>query len=100
VHRPGDQSATAKLSLVLQAEGDSLASAGRITDAIARYREAVDLTPEDADAHNNLGSALAISGDLRQALGHFEAAVRIRPNHEQARNNLNLARSKLAGSQR
>jgi Flp pilus assembly protein TadD len=98
--RPEDSTATAKLSLVLQAEGDTLASSGRIPDAITRYREAVDLAPGDADAHNNLGSSLAISGDLKQALTHFEAAVRIRPDHDQARNNLNLARTKLAGSQR
>ena len=52
------------------------------------------LTPDDAQARNNLGSALASQGNYDEAIRQFQEAVRINPNHADARNNLALALAK------
>ena len=47
-------------------------SPGRLDDAIAEYRETLRLDPNEAAAHNNLGSALVAAGRIREAIGQFE----------------------------
>src|SRR5271169_2935758 len=47
--------------------------------AIADYRKALELEPNDADTHYNLALALKYKGDPRQAVEEFEAALRLKP---------------------
>ena len=48
-------------------------------DAIANYRSALALEPNDAVTHYDLALALKYKGETREALKEFEAAVALRP---------------------
>jgi len=76
--------------------GTVLAHLGRAREAQRHYEQALQLKPDDPDAHNNLGLLLARAGRLTEAIGHFEAALRSRPDFPAARRNLELARQALA----
>jgi Flp pilus assembly protein TadD len=39
------------------------------------YRKALEIEPDDAAAHLNLGSALAGQGRLNEALAHYQKAL-------------------------
>lgn len=71
--------------------GQALYRAGRITDAIARYREALRLQPKYPETHYNLGVALAHQGELDRAIEHYETALRFEPVYPEALNNLGNA---------
>jgi hypothetical protein len=61
----------------LQSEGRPTAE--RYDDAIAGYRRALELAPDYAQAHGNLGSALREVGDLDGAYEHLKRAIDIDP---------------------
>ena len=63
-------------------------------EAIAHYQEALEIEPNDADAHNNLGLALAGRGQIDEAMAQYHEALKIRPDFAEAHINLGLA---LAG---
>lgn len=63
-------------------------SAGRVDRAIAHSLEALELDPNLASAHYNLGLAFHRLGDRDQAIAAFRQVVRIRPDDAQARHNL------------
>ena len=48
-------------------------------EAIANYRKALDLEPNDALTHYNLAITLKYKGDARQAVEEFEATLRLKP---------------------
>lgn len=56
--------------------------------AIEAYRRAVELDPDLAAAHTNLGSLLAEIGDLDGARDAFDEALRADPNQPEAQANL------------
>jgi len=56
--------------------------------AIAAYRNAVQIDPDFADAHCNLGAALYNKGDRGRARGCFERSLEIDPQHVEAHFNL------------
>jgi tetratricopeptide (TPR) repeat protein len=68
--------------------GNELAGAGRIEDAMERYREAVRLFEGNAVAHHNLGALLAGKGELERARSHYERALQLVPDYMEARLNL------------
>jgi hypothetical protein len=59
------------------------------------FTHALEVSPDDPVAHNNLGLYLLGRGRTREALVHFERAVAIMPGHLEARNNLAVAHLKL-----
>ena len=61
---------------------------GRIDDAIGCYFKAVQLDPNDAMAHYNLGFALMAVKEYAGAMEHFTAAVRIDPTNDNYRTTL------------
>lgn len=61
---------------------------GRVDEAIATARKAIELDPDFGVAHYNLGNLYASIGRLDQAQHHFEKALEIYPNYAEARNNL------------
>src|SRR5579859_4382367 len=78
--------------------GSQLLEKQRFADAIAQYRMAVKLNPEDEDTHYNLALALAKGGDQEGAQKEYLEALRIYPDYPEAHNNLGnllLAQSKL-----
>jgi tetratricopeptide (TPR) repeat protein len=89
---PGNERAHTHLGLEL------LAIPGRLPDAIAEFRKALQINPDYADAHNDLGNALAtLPGGLPDAISHFEAALRLSPDLAGAHNNLGNALLKIPG---
>jgi hypothetical protein len=58
-------------------EGNSLRKTGRAADALGAFRRAVQLAPDFASAHYNLGIALREHGELRQAILAFRGAWRL-----------------------
>ena len=59
-------------------------------DSISVFKHAVNVTADNAMAHNNLGVALSQQGHFKEAIHHYSEAIRIRPDHAKAHNNLGL----------
>jgi Tfp pilus assembly protein PilF len=79
----GSRSPTAHNSL-----GTFFHTRGRLTEAAARYEEALRLNPRAASAHNNLGAVLYAQGHMSEARAHYEEALRLNPREADAHNNL------------
>jgi len=77
------QSAEAHFNLA-----NSLKAAGKLDEAIAAYRRAVELRPDFPDAHFRLGNILANKGDTESAAECYRRVLQLNPNHVDALNNL------------
>lgn len=60
------------------------AQVGYWRDSVTLLRHSLDVTPEDAFAHNNLGSALLARGATEEAVFHWREAQRIDPGYPDA----------------
>ncbi len=65
-----------------------LGARNELPDAIAHLRRAVDLNPQNADAHRNLGFALGLSGKLDEGIAEAKEAVRLQPGSPEAQRSL------------
>jgi len=70
--------------------GIALSDRGKTDEAIAHYRQAIELRPNYAEAHYNLGRLLAQKGQLDDAVTHYEKALEINPVDAEAHNNLGV----------
>jgi predicted O-linked N-acetylglucosamine transferase (SPINDLY family) len=70
------------------AQGDRAEAEGRLRDACACYRRAVEAAPAYGKAWLNFGVALEATGDWDGALGAYEQALRIDPENPHANYNL------------
>jgi tetratricopeptide (TPR) repeat protein len=78
--------------------GVALMDLSRLPEAISQYEAALQINPDYANAHNNLGAALAkVPGQLSEAISHYETALRINPNYAIAHYNLGDALAKIPG---
>lgn len=59
---------------------DHLNRSGRTDQATAQYADALELRPETAEAHNNLGNARLAAGRPAEAIEHYQAAAKLRPD--------------------
>jgi tetratricopeptide (TPR) repeat protein len=75
--------------------GNALARVGRLAEAAASYRHALDADPEFAQAHNNLGELWLERGRADEALVSCQQALRIRPNFAHAHQNVGTALVRL-----
>ncbi len=69
--------------------------------AVELIGKALELVPNFADAHNNLGNALKEQGELAEAVASYRKAVSLKPDHAEAHYNLGNAlkeQGKLAGA--
>jgi len=71
------------------------AEKGRYEEAIAGWRRALELSPNDARVHMNLGVSLTRAGQPREGLAHYRKAVELDPEYPEAHMNLGVA---LAGA--
>lgn len=76
--------------------GRTLAAAGRLDEAESALRRAVDLAPEQARAHNNLGYVLLLKDQPAPALAAFDEALKRDAQHARARDNRLEAMTRLA----
>ena len=61
------------------------------SEAVSRYKQAIQANPNNAEAHNNLGIAY---GELRrytEAIAAYKQAIRIKPDYARAHYNLGVA---------
>jgi len=70
---------------------NALASAGKSSEAIARYEQLLALHSDFPEAHNNLGVVLASRDRIDEAIAHYERAIMQRPRFADAHNNLGVA---------
>ena len=70
--------------------GTELAQAGRLDEAIAALRRAVELEPAHAAAHHNLGSACRDRGERKAALAQYREAARLDPRFVEAHYSIGL----------
>lgn len=61
------------------------------TDVADAFRQALELHPDFAEAHNNLGLVLIQAGDDQAGIAALREAVRISPDYADARTNLGAA---------
>ncbi len=71
--------------------GYVLLGKGRLDEAIAEFREAIRLQPENGAAHHNLAGALHGEGRLDEAIAEFREAIRLQPDRATARHDLATA---------
>jgi len=72
-------------------KGIAYANKGMLDEAIAEFKKAIQINPNDAMAHNNLGNAYANKGMLDQAIAECKKAIQINPNYATAHMNLAVA---------
>jgi tetratricopeptide (TPR) repeat protein len=68
--------------------GNALMAEGKVDEAIAQYKQAIQFKPDYVRALNNLGVALSSQGRLAEAIPHFQRVVQLRPQYANARFNL------------
>jgi tetratricopeptide (TPR) repeat protein len=84
------EDATAHLNL-----GNAFGRLGRLEEAAASYRRALEADPEFAEAHNNLGELWFECGRADEALLSCQRALCIRPDFAHAHQNLGKALVRL-----
>jgi Tfp pilus assembly protein PilF len=65
-----------------------LQALGRLDEAVACFRHALDLDPRQPEAQNNLGNALLKQEHPDEASAGFRRALALRPDYPEAHNNL------------
>lgn len=92
---PGTETDAQARAAQLVDEGNDLADAGRLPEAMQRYEAALALAPGLARAHLNLGNALLARGDTQPALDAYERALAARPGYAAAHFNIGNAQARL-----
>ncbi|WP_449417981.1 tetratricopeptide repeat protein [Phormidium nigroviride] len=64
--------------------GDALKLEGKLDEAIAHYRKAVEINPDSPLAYHNLGKALQQNGQLEDAIAAQQKAIILQPNFTHA----------------
>ena len=64
---------------------------GQLNEAIANYREALEIKPEVAQVQSNLGNALVRGGNVEEAIVHLQKALQIDPAYPEAYNHMGSA---------
>ncbi|MDX2145650.1 MAG: tetratricopeptide repeat protein [Rhodospirillaceae bacterium] len=79
--KPNDPDGLNNLAVTVRAQG-------RVTEAVAIYRQALAAAPTSSLLHANLGNALDVLGDTTGARAHLRAALANEPDSIDARYNL------------
>ncbi len=70
-------------------------TSGRVDEAIALYKRALEINPQHLDTCINLGVALFQKGRTEEAISYYQKAVEISPHEADAHNNLGHALFKV-----
>ena len=74
-----------------------LGTPDQLPAAISHFEEALQINPDSAEAHTDLGSALAKTGQFQDAVAQYQAALRINPNAAITHNDLGNALAQMPG---
>jgi tetratricopeptide (TPR) repeat protein len=92
ISRPIIEKAEAEYQAVLAQQkynlGNTLHNQGKLEEAIAAYRKAIEIDPNYAMAYNFLGSTLQSQGKLEEAITAYRKAIEIDPKLANAYHNL------------
>jgi Flp pilus assembly protein TadD len=77
---------------------DALAAAGRHSEALAEYAEALAIAPTNWRAEYNRGNALLATGDIAGAVAAYERTLALEPDYAKAMINLGAAESRRGNS--
>jgi Flp pilus assembly protein TadD len=58
--------------------------------AVATWNQALELSPDDAKAHNSLGVAMAATGRTAEAAAHYRKAMELEPDYADSYSNLGI----------
>ena len=64
--------------------GVSAVQLGRLDQAVLAFRNAININPNSADAHNNLGNVFIDQGKPEEAIKAFDEALTIKPDYAEA----------------
>jgi tetratricopeptide (TPR) repeat protein len=73
-----------------KALGAVLKQTNRISETLVSSQKAVEITPQDAEAHNNLGITLKELGRLEESEASYRLAISLEPHYAEAHNNLGI----------
>jgi protein O-GlcNAc transferase len=76
------------LAFAWKALGAALARAHHFDEALQASRKAVELAPDDPEAHNNFGALLQELGRFKEAEAHHRRALSLAPDSPEAHSNL------------
>jgi tetratricopeptide (TPR) repeat protein len=79
------------LTVALTKQGEDLAGAGRLDEAIGAFQEALRHTPSSADVHEDLGLVLFARGRIDEAVAAYREALRFNPVLAEAHDSLGRA---------
>ncbi len=68
-----------------------LAKSKQFDQAVPAWRKALELSPDDARAHNNLGVALTENGKIDEAIAEYRKSLELDAGSSQTHNNLGSA---------
>ena len=54
--------------------------AGRLQEAAAAYRQAIEIKPTLIEAHHNLGTVYVMQGKLAEAVVAYQRVIQLRPD--------------------
>lgn len=77
------------------AANDALANSSADAETMKKLEALGYLTPDNADAHNNLGQRYQQRGEFEKAIEAYQEAIAMRPNFYSAYNNLAVCYGKL-----
>ena len=72
-----------------------LKKTGRTPEALVFGKKAIEIDPQDAAAHSNLGLTLQELGRLDEAVASYNQAIALKPNHALAHGNLGITLKEL-----
>ena len=75
--------------------GAVLGATGRKSEAVDANQTAVALSPQDAEAHYNLGNTLRELGKLDKAEASYKQAIALKPDYAEAHSNLGVTLKEL-----
>jgi tetratricopeptide (TPR) repeat protein len=81
---PAAQTAAPGSPADLVQQGQKLSRDGKLDDALALYRQALDKSPDLYEAHLAEGMALDLKGDYTEAREHFNKAIEVAPADSKA----------------
>ena len=72
---------------------------GRQAEALNANQKTIKLSPQDAEAHNNLGITFKELGRLEEAEASYKQAIALKPDFAEAHNNLGITLKELSRSE-
>lgn len=83
------------MASTLVEQGNQLASAGKLADAMEKYQQASEIDPFNPDPHYQLGYCLIHMGMFAKAVEEFQEVDRLAPGWFHSRSNLWLTQSQV-----